>query len=154
MPMPRSPLFFIRAAATLTAAMTVTLLGGCPAVPICPNCGYRTASFTLKANEVGQVTVAKMHTHIDHPPTSGGDDNCPIIGDPSPCVTDRVDDVLCKISTTSAKQAISLPVQSVDSATHTVNVSIVTPSGSRTAAAAVGDPVKPGDSRESRSICR
>ncbi len=136
----------------IAAVFTAGLLGGCPAAATCPNCKYRTASFTLQPGEVGAVTSAQMSTQINHPPSTTGSDNCPITGDPVPCVTTRTDVATCKIAAATA-QRIGLPVQSVDTASHSVNVVITTAAGSRTAAATVGPPASPGDSLQSHVIC-
>lgn len=114
----------------LGAALFMT---GCPAQPACPTCRYRSAGFSVTADDVKGVTSADMHAVIEH--KSG---ECPGRGGTEECTTDEHVDVTCKVKSPGSKSVL-LPVASGDGATHTVTVTLQK-STSITKPATVGEP--------------
>ena len=113
--------------------LAAALLCGCPAQPTCPNCRFRTATYTVNAGDVRGVVTATMHTQIEH--ATG---ECPSTG----CNTTRTDDITCKVKgTTPGVKTQRLPVASGNGATHNVTIQVQTTAGPRPAiSATVGTP--------------
>jgi hypothetical protein len=62
-----------------------------PSNPSCPNCRYRTATFSVSSAQLqgGTVAAATMHTSVTH-------STCPYSGYGSPCTMDMSFSVTCK----------------------------------------------------------
>lgn len=114
--------------------LATALLSGCPEKPACPNCEFRTATFTVTPGDVADMTSATMHTHVEIPSSE-----C----EGAECNVTRTDDFTCKlagITTTQTKQQ-TLPVSSTASSVHTVTVQIQKKSGTpATLTGTVGEP--------------
>lgn len=97
-------------------------LTGCPSQPACPSCRFRTASFSLTPDDLKGLTSAKMVTYIEHE-----DGECP---EGSHCLTDRVDDVTCKVKgMRPGTYNQLLPERSGPGATHKISLEIVNLAG-------------------------
>ena len=125
--------------------LAAAVLCGCPAKPSCPNCYFRTATFSVNAADLEGLTSATMETHIEHHA-----EECPRTG----CVTDRSDDITCKLRGGSAgEKRQMLPVASGERATHRVEIKIQTSAGPRDDIhASVGEPTS--ETEPPLPICR
>ncbi|HWB78989.1 MAG TPA: hypothetical protein VG755_28705 [Nannocystaceae bacterium] len=114
----------------MALALAGLALGGCPASGTCPDCRYRTA--TVTASDVATWTAVKMDTEINHD-ASTEEDNCPIRGEPHPCISKKKDEpVLCRVTQGDGKAEVMLSIPSMEDAGHTVTLKITKGTTSQT----------------------